>query len=158
MCSAHDWNAKSHDRWGQLVYVSFNSVPNLIVIMFNLMYHVFYVRFICKGCVWERECEDSRQLKTKAVFAGSLRVGFPRSEACALHKTGMRRVRTGWRQLVFASVSRVRPSWEIPAKHSVLLNCHIWYTLSVPTLYIPTLPTKVEECFKEKTLATNLES
>ena len=30
-----------------------------------------FVRVVC-----ERECEDSRQLKTKAVFAGSSRVGF----------------------------------------------------------------------------------
>ena len=89
------------------------------------MYLVFYVGFICKGCVRERECEDSRKLKTKAVFAGSSRVGFPRSEACALHMTGMRRVRIGWRQLVFASVSWVRPSREIPVKHYILLNYHI---------------------------------
>ena len=54
--------------------------------------------FICKGYVKEREresmCEDSRQLKTKAVFASSSQVSFPRSDACALHMTGMRRVRT----------------------------------------------------------------
>ena len=62
---------------------------------------------------------------TKAVFEGSSRVGFPRSEACAQYMTGVRRVRTGWRQLVFVSVSQVRPSHEIPAKHSILLNCHV---------------------------------
>ena len=100
-------------------------MPNLIVILFNLMYPVFHVRFICKGYERERVCEDSRQLKIKAIFVGSSQVGFPRSEACALHITGMRRVRTGWRQLVFTSVSQVRPSHEIPAKHFVLLNCHI---------------------------------
>ena len=133
-------------------------MPNLIVIIFNLMYLVFYVRFICKGCVRERECEVSRQLKTKAVFVGISRVSFPQSEACALHMTRMQRVRTRWRQLVFASVSQVRPSCEIPAKHFVLLNYHIWYTLSVPIIYIPLLPTSVEEYLWEKTLATNLES
>ena len=79
-----------------------------------------FVRVVC-----ERECENSRQLKTKAVFAGSSRVGFPWSEACALHMTGMQKVRTGWRQLVFVSVSWVRPSCEIPVKHFVLINCHI---------------------------------
>ena len=102
-------------------------MPNLIVIMFNLMYPIFYVGFICKGCMREREtvCEDLRQLKTKVVFAGSSRVGLPQSEACAMHMTGMRRVKTGWRQLVFANVSRVTPSREILAKYSVLLNCHI---------------------------------
>ena len=42
----------------------------------------------------ERECEDSRQLKTKEFFAGSSHVAFPQSEACAQHMTGMRRVMT----------------------------------------------------------------
>ena len=55
-----------------------------------------------------------------------------------------------WWQLVFASVSRVRPSREIPAKNSVLPICHIWYTRSLPTLYIPTLSTYWEECFLER--------
>ena len=59
------------------------------------MYPIFYVGFICKGCVWERECEDSRQLKTKEVFASSSREGFPRSEAYAQHMTRMWRVKTG---------------------------------------------------------------
>ena len=31
------------------------SMPNLIVISFNLLYPVFIVRFNCKGCVIERE-------------------------------------------------------------------------------------------------------
>ena len=35
------------------VSIGFYSVPNFIVIIFNLMYPVFYVRFICKGCVRE---------------------------------------------------------------------------------------------------------
>ena len=38
------------------VFVGFNSVPNLIVILFNLIYPVFHVGFICKSCVREREC------------------------------------------------------------------------------------------------------
>ena len=63
-------------------------MPNFIVILFNLMYLVFYVGFICKGCVKKKVCEDSRLLKTKAVFAGSSQVGFLRSEACALHMIG----------------------------------------------------------------------
>ena len=33
-------------------------------------------------------------LKIKDVFAGSLRKAFPRSEACAQHIIGMRRVMT----------------------------------------------------------------
>ena len=123
------------------VFVGFNFVPNLIVILFNLMYPVFHVGFICKGCVWERESKDSRLLKTKGVFTGSSRVSFPWSDACALHMTRMWRVRIGWRHLDFMTILRVRPSHETPAKHSVLPDCHFWYTLSLLTLYIPPLPT-----------------
>ena len=121
------------------VFVGFNSVPNFIVILFNLMYPIFHAGFICKDCVWEREsvCEESRLLKTKGVSVSSSWVSFPRSDACALHMTGMRRVKTGWRQLVFVSISRVRPSHETPAEHFVLPNFHFWYTLSLPILYIP---------------------
>ena len=60
-----------------------------------------------------------------------------------------------WWQLVFTSVSRVRPSCEISAKHFILPICHIWYTLSLTTLYIPTLPTNVEECFQRENPSHN---
>ena len=66
--------------------------------------------------------------------------------------TGMRRVNTRWRQLCLASISRVRPFCEIPARHSVLLVYTIWYTFSVLSLYILILPTNVKESFWEKTL------
>ena len=45
-----------------MLFVDFYSVPNLIVILFNLMYPVFVVGFDCKGCVMEREC-----VKTQAI-------------------------------------------------------------------------------------------
>ena len=99
------------------------------------MYPVFYVRFIRKGYVWERESEDLRQLKTKAVFAGSSWVSFPQSEVCALQMTEIWRVRTWWRQLIFVSVSQVKPSRKIPAKHSVLLNYHLIHTFCTHTIY-----------------------
>ena len=60
----------------------------------------FIVKVVC-----EKECEDSRQLKTKEFFVGSLREAFPRSEACAQHMIAMRRVMTdgdSW----FSRVSR----------------------------------------------------
>ena len=43
-----------------MYFVGFYSVPNLIVIIFNLLYPVFIVGFDCKGCMLEREkvCED----------------------------------------------------------------------------------------------------
>ena len=60
----------------QLFCVGFNSVSNLIVILFNLMYPVFYVGFPCKDCVCERVCEDSRQSEEREVFAGSSQRSF----------------------------------------------------------------------------------
>ena len=60
----------------------------------------FFVRIVCK-----RECEDSRQSEEQEVFASSSREAFLRSEACALHMTGMRKVMTdgdSW----FSRVSR----------------------------------------------------
>ena len=70
-------------------------MPNLIVILFNLLYPVFIVRFICKGCVIERESVKTQAIEDKRVFADSSRVSIPRNDACALHMTGMQRVRTG---------------------------------------------------------------
>ena len=47
-----------------MCFVGFNSVPNLIVILINLLYPVFIVGFDCKGCVIERERES---VKTQAI-------------------------------------------------------------------------------------------
>ena len=45
-----------------MCFVGFNSMSNLIVILFNILYRVFIVGFDCKGCVIEREC-----VKTQAI-------------------------------------------------------------------------------------------
>ena len=54
--------------------------------------------FYCKGCVIEREsvcvCVKTQVIEDKRVFTDSLRLCIPRNNACALHMTGMRRVRT----------------------------------------------------------------
>ena len=69
-------------------------MPNLIVILFNLLYPVFIVGFNCKGCVIEREYMKTQAIEDKRVFAGSSQLSIPRNNACALHMTRMRRVRT----------------------------------------------------------------
>ena len=69
-------------------------MPNLIVISFNLLYPVFTVGFNCKGCVIERESVKSQASEDKRIFVGSSRLSILRNDACALHMTGMRRVRT----------------------------------------------------------------
>ena len=66
-----------------MCFVSFNFVPNLIIILFNLLYHVFIVGFNCKGCVIEREYVKTQAIKDRRVFAGSSRLSILRNDACA---------------------------------------------------------------------------
>ena len=75
-----------------MYFVGFYSMPNLIVIIFNLLYPVFIMGFDCKGCVLKRECVKTQAIEARRVLAGSSRLSIPRNEACALHMTGMRRV------------------------------------------------------------------
>ena len=69
-------------------------MPNLIVILFNLMYLVFVGGIYCKGCVIVRESVKTQAIEVRRVFAGISRLSIQRKEACALHMTGMRRVST----------------------------------------------------------------
>ena len=85
-----------------MCFVGFNFVPNLIVILFNLLYPVFIVRFNCMGCEREREreresvcvcvCVKTQVIEDIRVFVGSSRLIISRKDACALHMTRMRRV------------------------------------------------------------------
>ena len=69
-------------------------MPNLIITIFNLVYSVFIVGYDCKGCVLEKESVKTQESEARRLLAGVSRLSFPRSEACALHMTGMRRVCT----------------------------------------------------------------
>ena len=77
-----------------MYFVGFYSLPNLIVIIFNPVYPVFIMGFDYKGCVLERESVKTQASEARRLLAGVSRLSFPRSEACALHMTGMRRVCT----------------------------------------------------------------
>ena len=88
-----------------MYFVGFYSVPNLIVIIFNLLYSIFIVGFDCKGYVLERECVKTQVIKARRVLVGILRLSFQQSKACALHMTGIQRVNIGWRQRCLASIS-----------------------------------------------------
>ena len=46
-----------------MCFVGFNSVPNLIVNLFNLLYPVFVVGFNCKGFVIERVCVKTQVIE-----------------------------------------------------------------------------------------------
>ena len=50
--------------------------------------------FNCKGCVIERVCVKTQAIEDRRVFTGISRLSIPRNDACALHMTGMQRVRT----------------------------------------------------------------
>ena len=103
----------------------------------------------CKGCVWERVWRLKVNWRSKK-FSWVAREKPSREVKHVLSTWLECEDHDRWWQLVFASVSLVRPSCKIPAKHSILPICHIWYTRSLPTLYIPTLPTYVEECFQRE--------
>ena len=57
-----------------MYFVGFNSMKNLIVILFNLLYPVFIVGFDYKGCVIERECVKTQAIEDRRVFAGISRL------------------------------------------------------------------------------------
>ena len=64
-------------------------MPNLIVILFNLMYPILVVGIYCKGCVIVRESVKIQAIEARKVFAGISRLSIPRKDAYALHMTGM---------------------------------------------------------------------
>ena len=68
-----------------MCFVGFNSVPNLIIILFNLLYPVFIVGFDCKGCVIERECVKTQAIEDRRVFVVISQLSIPRSDSCDLH-------------------------------------------------------------------------
>ena len=69
-------------------------MPNLIVILFNLMYPIFVVGIYCKGCVIVRESVKTQAIEARRIFASISRLSIPLKDACALHMTRMRRLIT----------------------------------------------------------------
>ena len=77
-----------------MCFVGFHSVPNLIVILFNLLYLVYLLWDLIVKVMWERKSVKTQAIEDWRVFVGSSRLSIPRNDACALHMTGMQRVRT----------------------------------------------------------------
>ena len=69
-------------------------MPNLIVILFNLMYPVFVVGIYCKGCVIVRESVKTQAIEARRIFASISQLSIPLKDACALHMTRMQRLIT----------------------------------------------------------------
>ena len=57
------------------------------------MYLVFVVGIYYKGCVIVRECVKTQAIEARKVFAGISQLSILQKDACALHMTGMRRVK-----------------------------------------------------------------
>ena len=60
-----------------MYFVGFYSMPNLIVIIFILLYPVFIVGFDCKGCVLERESVKTQAIEARRVLVGISQLSFP---------------------------------------------------------------------------------
>ena len=57
-------------------------MPNLIKILFNLMYPVFVVEIYYKGYVIVRESVKTQAIEAMKVFAGISRLSIPLKDAC----------------------------------------------------------------------------
>ena len=68
-----------------MYFVGFYSVPNLIVILFNLMYPVFVMEVYCKGCVIVKESVKTQAIKARRVFMGISQLSIPRKDTCPTH-------------------------------------------------------------------------
>ena len=63
-----------------MYFVGFYSVPNLIVILFNLLYPVSVVGIYCKGCVIVRESVKTQAIEARKVFASISQLSIPRKD------------------------------------------------------------------------------
>ena len=140
-----------------ICFVGFYSVPNLIVIIFNLLYHVCIVGFHCKGSVIERVVWRLKHLKTEEGFAGISWLSILRSISCALHVLECQEL--GQMETI---VSRKYLTGKTFLRDTRKAFCSLnlsslIYTFCAYTIYTH-ITHKCEESFWEKTLVTQLES
>ena len=140
-----------------ICFVGFYSVPNLIVIIFNLLYPIFIVEFHCKGCVLKRVVWRLKHLKTKEGFAGISWLSIPLSISCALHVLGCEEL--GQMEIVvsreyLAGKAFPRDTRKAFCSASLSSLIHIFCAYTIYTH----ITHKCEESFWEKTLAKYLES
>ena len=139
----------------QLFCVDFNSVPNLIVIVFNHVYPVFYVGFYCMGCVWKRVWRLKTLLKTKWISQEVSWEAFPRSEPRVKHMTGMWRVMTTGFREYFVGKAFLRNTRETFCFAILEYLLHHVFTHTIYTYITHILE---ELLFREKTLDITLKS
>ena len=138
-------------------FVGFYSVPNLIVIIFNLLYPVCIVGFHCKGCVIERVVWRLKHLKTEEDFAGISRLSISRSISCALHMLECEESGQMERAVSREYLASKAFPWDTrEAFYSANLSS-LKHTFCAYTIYTH-ITHKCKESFWEKTLAKTLES
>ena len=140
-----------------ICFVGLYFVPNLIVIVFNLLYPVFIMGFHCKGCVIERVVWRLKHLMIEEGFAGISWLSIPRSISCALHMLQCKessQMETVVSREYLAGKAFPRDTHE--AFCSTILSSLI-HTFCAYTIYTH-ITHKCEESFWEKTLAKQLES
>ena len=133
-----------------ICFVGFYSMPNLIVIIFNLLYPVCIVGFHCKGCVIERVVWRLKHLKTEEGFASISWLSIPRNISCALHVLECEE--SGQME----TAGKAFPLDTREAFCSASLSS-LKHTFCAYTIYTH-ITHKCEESFWEKTLAKHLES
>ena len=140
-----------------ICFVGLYSVPNLIVIIFNLLYPVFIVGFHYKGCVIERVVWRLKHLKIEEGFMGIWRLSIPRSISYALHMLECEK--SGQMETVVSReylVGKAFPQDTREAFYSASLSSLI-HTFCAYIIYTH-ITHKCDESFREKTLAKQLES
>ena len=80
-------------------------------------------------------------------FTRVSQVAYLRKEPRAEHMTRRWKVMPSW---MFCGVLQVRPTCEGLAKLFVWQKVMFYFTMFLPTLYIPSLPTNYKECFLER--------
>ena len=133
-------------------------MPNLIVIMFNLVYLVVHVGFHCKGYVWERVWRFKAKWRVRS-FRWQLARSFPTKwSMCPAHdwiaKSQDRMVMAGFRECL-ASKAFLRDTRETFYFANLSYLIH---PISTHTIYTPITHICWVVLFREKALATTFES
>ena len=130
---------------------------SLIVILFNLLYPVFFVRFHYKSYVCERVWRFKTHWRSK-VFSWVAHEKPSREVKHVL--SAWLEYEESWQMMTagFMSVSWVKPSYKIPAKHSILPICYMIHQVSTHTIYIHFTHILKGVLFREKILVITLES
>ena len=130
-------------------------MPNLIVIIFNMLYSVCIVEFHCRGCVIERVVWRLKHLKTEEGFTGISRLSILQSTSCALHR--LKCEESGQME---TTVSREYLAGKAFPRDTRETFCSVNLSSLIHTfcaqLFIPILPTNVKGASERKPYPNNL--